>query len=103
MRNIVDPKPRGGKPGLLTEVSQDLKTGKLVGKHGMDVGSGIRTCQVGCPAGNRCAKAVGKKALTLADVKQIVEVKYFPVTRLRPIRPLRKQNTRTRDAKLTWR
>ena len=25
MRNIVDPKPRGGKPGLLTEVSQDLK------------------------------------------------------------------------------
>ncbi|BEP63769.1 hypothetical protein GmRootV213_43230 [Variovorax sp. V213] len=79
MRNIVDPKDaagaRGGKPGLLTEVSQDLKSGKLIGKHGADVGSGL-----GCARWDillvDATKAVGKKVLTLADVEKIIEVKF---------------------------
>jgi len=75
MRNIVDPKPRGGKPGLLTEVSQDLKSGKLIGKHGMDIGSGSGYARWDILLFD-AAKAVGKKALTLADVDHIVEVKF---------------------------
>jgi hypothetical protein len=75
MRNIVDPKPRGGKPGLLTEVSQDLKSGKLIGKHGMDIGSGSGYARWDILLVD-AAKAVGKKALTLADVDHIVEVKF---------------------------
>lgn len=75
LRNIVDPKPRGGKPGLLTEVSQDLKTGNLIGKHGADVGSGLGHARWDILIVD-AAKAVGKKALTFADVERIVEVKF---------------------------
>jgi hypothetical protein len=75
MRNIVDPKPRGGKPGLLTEVSQDLKTGNLVGKHGMDVGSGLGLARWDILIVDK-AIAVGKKLLTLDNVKKIIEVKF---------------------------
>jgi len=81
MRNIIDPKTagkRGGTPGLLTEVSQDLKTGNLVGKHGMDIGSGLGLARwdIILLTAKGAAKAVGQKALGLADVKKIVEVKF---------------------------
>jgi hypothetical protein len=99
MRNIVDPKPRGGKPGLLTEVSQDLKTGKLVGKHGMDVGSGLGLARWDVLLVD-AAKAVGKKALTLADVKQIVEVK-FPRDSPTPNQAAMQAKHPDTDAKLT--
>ena len=75
MRNIVDPKPRGSKPGLLTEVSQDLKSGKLIGKHGMDINSGLGYARWDILLVD-AAKAIGKKALTFANVDRIIEVKF---------------------------
>ena len=78
MRNIVDPKnaagARGGRPGLLTEVSQS-NVGKLIGRYGKDVSSSLGKARwdiILLEAG----VAVGKKALTLANVKRIVEVKF---------------------------
>ena len=78
MRNIVDPKNasgvRGGKPGLLTEVSQS-KSGELIGRYGKGVSSGLGKARwdiVLLEAG----VAVGKKTLTLDNVKHIVEVKF---------------------------
>jgi len=77
MRDIIDPKVagvRGGRPGLLTEVSQS-NVGKLIGKYGKDVSSSLGKARwdiILLEAG----VAVGKKALTLADVKHIVEVKF---------------------------
>lgn len=99
MRNIVDPKPRGSKPGLLTEVSQDLKSGKLIGKHGMDVNSGLGYARWDILLVD-AAKAVGKKALTLADVDRIVEVKFPNDSPTDNQDMLRKTNPAT-DKKLT--
>jgi hypothetical protein len=99
MRNIVDPKPRGGKPGLLTEVSQDLKTGELVGKHGMDVGSGLGLARWDILLVD-ATKAVGKKALTLADVDHIVEVK-FPRDSPTDNQDAMRQNHPATDKKVT--
>ncbi|MET3179837.1 UNVERIFIED_ORG: hypothetical protein ABIC43_002996 [Variovorax guangxiensis] len=98
MRNIVDPKPRGGKPGLLTEVSQDL-SGKLIGKHGMGIGSGAGYARWDILLVD-ATKAVGKKALTLDDVKHIVEVKFPNDSPTDNQDILRKTNPKT-DSKLT--
>jgi len=79
MRNKLDPKnaagARGNTPGLLTEVSQDLKSGELVGKHGVNVGSGLGLARWDVMLVNP-AIAVGEKALKLANVNKIIEVKF---------------------------
>ena len=78
MRNIIDPKNasgvRGGKPGLLTEVSQS-KSGELVGRYGKDVSSGLGKARWDIVL-LKAGVAVGKKTLTLDNVKHIVEVKF---------------------------
>ena len=94
MRNIADPKPRGSKPGLLTEVSQDLRSGKLIGKHGRDINSGLGYARWDIVLVN-AAKAIEEKALTFANVDRIVEVK-FPGDSPTPNQAEQHTRTRTR-------
>jgi hypothetical protein len=76
MRNYLDPKPRGSKPGVLTEVSHQIKRdgGNFVGK----MGSGVTgpTGRVRWDIILTGTKTVAPGKLTWSKVSKIVEVKF---------------------------